>query len=73
MATAHLRGIPAVNAPFSNTRSVAELVLAEIIMLSPGIPSRNTMADRGLGEDGQGILRIRSKCLGVVGYDHIET
>jgi D-3-phosphoglycerate dehydrogenase len=41
-------GVPVFNAPFSNTRSVAELVLAEIIMLLRGIPQRNTMAHRGV-------------------------
>jgi len=44
---AQMRGIPVFNAPFSNTRSVAELVLAEIIMLLRGIPYRNAMAHRG--------------------------
>ena len=41
------RGIPVFNAPFSNTRSVAELVLAEIIMLLRGIPYRSAAAQRG--------------------------
>src|SRR6266545_2214599 len=41
------RGIPVFNAPFSNTRSVAELVLAEIILLMRGIPQRNAAAHRG--------------------------
>src|ERR1700688_406323 len=41
------RGIPVFNAPFSNTRSVAELVLAETIMLMRGIPQRSAAAHRG--------------------------
>ena len=40
-------GIPVFNAPFSNTRSVAELVLAEIILLMRGVPERNALAHRG--------------------------
>ena len=47
LAAAEERGIPVFNAPFSNTRSVAELVLAEIIMLMRGIPERNAAAHRG--------------------------
>lgn len=42
-----MRGIPVFNAPFSNTRSVAELVLGQIIMLLRGIPERNAAAHRG--------------------------
>ena len=41
------RGVPVFNAPFSNTRSVAELVLAEIILLLRGIPQRSAIAHRG--------------------------
>src|SRR5690606_35996650 len=41
------RGIPVFNAPFSNTRSVAELVLGEIIMLMRGIPAKNAAQHRG--------------------------
>ena len=40
-------GIPVFNAPFSNTRSVAELVIGEIIMLMRGMPERNAKAHRG--------------------------
>ena len=47
LAAAEERGIPVFNAPFSNTRSVAELVLAEIILLLRGIPQRNAAAHRG--------------------------
>src|SRR5258706_11412869 len=44
---AELCGVPVFNAPFSNTRSVAELILAEIVMLMRGIPARNAAAHRG--------------------------
>ena len=47
MECARDRGIPVFNAPLSNTRSVAEMVLAEIIMLMRGIPERNAAAHRG--------------------------
>ncbi|HYL73810.1 MAG TPA: phosphoglycerate dehydrogenase [Bryobacteraceae bacterium] len=71
---AQLRGIPVFNAPFSNTRSVAELVLAEIIMLLRGIPYRNAMAHRGGWiKTASGSYEVRGKCLGVVGYGHIGT
>ncbi len=68
------RGIPVFNAPFSNTRSVAELVLAEIIMLLRGIPYRNAMAHRGgWVKTAAGSFEVRGKCLGIVGYGHIGT
>lgn len=68
------RGIPVFNAPFSNTRSVAELVLAEIVMLLRGIPYRNAMAHRGgWVKTATGSHEVRGKCLGIVGYGHIGT
>ena len=68
------RGIPVFNAPFSNTRSVAELVLAEIIMLVRGIPHRNAMAHRGKWvKTATGSYEVRGKILGIVGYGHIGT
>jgi D-3-phosphoglycerate dehydrogenase len=68
------RGIPVFNAPFSNTRSVAELVLAEIIMLLRGIPQRNASAHRGVWvKSAVGSYEVRGKCLGIVGYGHIGT
>jgi D-3-phosphoglycerate dehydrogenase len=68
------RGIPVFNAPFSNTRSVAELVLAEIIMLLRGIPHRNASAHRGVWvKSAAGSHEVRGKCLGIVGYGHIGT
>jgi D-3-phosphoglycerate dehydrogenase len=68
------RGIPVFNAPFSNTRSVAELVLAEIIMLMRGIPQRNAIAHRGGWlKTATGSHEVRGKRLGIAGYGHIGT
>ncbi|ABE56374.1 D-3-phosphoglycerate dehydrogenase [Shewanella denitrificans OS217] len=67
-------GIPVFNAPFSNTRSVAELVLGEIIMLMRGIPQRNAHAHRGGWlKSANGSFEVRGKTLGVIGYGHIGT
>ena len=66
------RGIPVFNAPFSNTRSVAELVLAEIIMLLRGIPYRSAMTKKGgWVKTADGSREARGKKLGIVGYGHI--
>ncbi|HQC72759.1 MAG TPA: phosphoglycerate dehydrogenase [Candidatus Competibacteraceae bacterium] len=68
------RGIPVFNAPFSNTRSVAELVLAEIILLLRGIPERNALAHRGgWRKTATGSHEVRGKTLGIIGYGHIGT
>ena len=68
------RGVPVFNAPFSNTRSVAELVLAEIILLMRGIPMRNAAAHRGRWlKTASGSREARGKTLGIVGYGHIGT
>lgn len=68
------RGVPVFNAPFSNTRSVAELVLAEIILLLRGIPQRNAIVHRGgWVKTATGSHEVRGKCLGIVGYGHIGT
>jgi len=70
-AAAH-SGIPVFNAPFSNTRSVAELALAEVIMLMRGIPARNAAAHRGeWAKSAARSHEIRGKTLGIVGYGHI--
>ncbi len=71
---AQAMGIPVFNAPFANTRSVAELVLAEIILLMRGVPAKNAQAHRGRWtKTAQGAYEIRGKRLGVVGYGHIGT
>ncbi|HZY17327.1 MAG TPA: phosphoglycerate dehydrogenase [Ramlibacter sp.] len=68
------RGIPVFNAPFSNTRSVAELVLAEIVMLMRGIPQKNAVLHRnGWVKSAAGAHEVRGKTLGIVGYGHIGT
>jgi len=67
-------GIAVFNAPFSNTRSVAELVLAEIVFLMRGIPHRNAAAHRGEWlKTATGSREARGKTLGIVGYGHIGT
>lgn len=65
-------GIIVFNAPFSNTRSVAELVLAEIIMLLRGIPEKNAVAhEGGWLKSAKQSYEARGKILGIVGYGHI--
>jgi len=72
LAAARQRGIPVFNAPYANTRSVAELVLAEIIMLMRGIPARNAAAHRGEWlKSARGSHEVRGKTLAIVGYGHI--
>jgi D-3-phosphoglycerate dehydrogenase len=67
-------GIPVFNAPFSNTRSVAELVIAETILLMRGIPLRNASTHRGGWlKTATGSHEVRGKTLGIVGYGHIGT
>ncbi len=74
LAAAELRGVPVFNAPFANTRSVAELVLAEIVMLSRGVPERNAAAHHGRWLKAvSGATEVRGKTLGIVGYGHIGT
>jgi D-3-phosphoglycerate dehydrogenase len=67
-------GIPVFNAPFSNTRSVAELVIAEIIMLMREVPAKNAAAHRGAWlKAARNSYEVRGKNLGIVGYGHIGT
>jgi D-3-phosphoglycerate dehydrogenase len=69
-----IRGIPVFNAPFSNTRSVAELVLGQIILLLRGIPEKNAKAHRGEWiKSAVGSYEARGKTLGIIGYGHIGT
>ncbi|HEX4975978.1 MAG TPA: phosphoglycerate dehydrogenase, partial [Pseudomonadales bacterium] len=66
------QGIPVFNAPFSNTRSVAELVLAEAILLMRGIPEKNALAHRGGWlKSANNSFEVRGKTLGIVGYGNI--
>ncbi|MBO0217623.1 phosphoglycerate dehydrogenase, partial [Vibrio sp. Vb2880] len=65
------RGIPVFNAPFSNTRSVAELVLGQILLLVCGIPEKNALAHRGIWKkSADNSYEARGKCLGIIGYGH---
>jgi D-3-phosphoglycerate dehydrogenase / 2-oxoglutarate reductase len=69
---AMMRGVPVFNAPFSNTRSVAELVLAEIILLMRGIPAKNALLHRGAwAKSADDAREVRGKTLGIVGYGNI--
>jgi len=67
-------GVPVFNAPYSNTRSVAELVIAEAIMLARGIPAKNAGCHRGdWSKSAAGSHEVRGKTIGIVGYGHIGT
>ncbi|WP_379655500.1 phosphoglycerate dehydrogenase [Pseudoxanthomonas sp. UC19_8] len=71
---AELAGIPVFNAPYSNTRSVAELVIAQAIMLMRGIPQKSAECHRGgWSKSAAGSHEVRGKTLGIVGYGHIGT
>jgi D-3-phosphoglycerate dehydrogenase len=66
------QGIPVFNAPYSNTRSVAELVIAHTVNLMRGIPQRNAAAHRGGWlKSAKDSYEIRGKKLGIVGYGNI--
>ncbi|MCK7459469.1 phosphoglycerate dehydrogenase [Idiomarina aminovorans] len=72
LSAAKKHGVIVFNAPFSNTRSVAELVLAEIIMLLRGIPEKNAGAHKGGWlKSAKQSYEARGKILGIVGYGHI--
>ncbi|MGL4443525.1 MAG: NAD(P)-dependent oxidoreductase, partial [Alsobacter sp.] len=69
---ARVRGIPVFNAPFSNTRSVAELVIGEIVMLLRRIIPRTVAAHAGgWDKSAKDSLEVRGKTLGIVGYGNI--
>ncbi|MCG8614529.1 MAG: phosphoglycerate dehydrogenase [Pseudomonadales bacterium] len=68
------RGVAVFNAPYSNTRSVAELVLAEAILLLRGVPEKSAKAHRGEWlKSAKDSYEIRGKKLGIVGYGSIGT
>jgi D-3-phosphoglycerate dehydrogenase len=74
LAEAKKNGIPVFNAPHSNTRSVAELVVAEIICLSRQIMDRSRLAhEGGWLKSAEGSREVRGKTLGIIGYGHIGT
>lgn len=69
---AQRRGVPVFNAPFSNTRSVAELVIGEIVMLLRRIVPRSVSAhDGGWDKSADNSFEVRGKTLGIVGYGNI--
>lgn len=66
------QGIPVFNAPYSNTRSVAELVIAQAILLLRRVPEKNARAHRGIWEkSAAGAYEVRNKTLGIIGYGNI--
>lgn len=69
---ARLKGIPVFNAPFSNTRSVAELIMAEIVMLARKLGDRNQMLHEGRWlKSASSCFEVRGKTLGIIGYGKI--
>lgn len=72
LPAAALQGVPVFNAPHSNTRSVAELVVAETVMLYRGIGDKSMDAHAGRwNKSASGSHEVRGKTLGIVGYGHI--
>ena len=72
LAAATRRGVAVFNAPFSNTRSVAELVIAEAILLLRGVAAKNAAAHRGEWQKtAVNAYEIRGKRLGIIGYGNI--
>ena len=72
LEAASVLGIPVFNAPFSNTRSVAELVIGEIVMLLRRIFSRSVSAhEGGWDKSAEGSFEVRGKTLGIIGYGNI--
>lgn len=66
------RGIPVFNAPFGNTRSVAEMTIAEIIMLARQLGQRNVEMHQKIWKKiSTGCFEVRGKTLGIIGYGHI--
>lgn len=72
LTAANRSGLPVFNAPYSNTRSVAELVMAEFVALSRQLGDRSMKAHQGIWQkSADGSREIRGKTLGIVGYGHI--
>ncbi|MCR5084674.1 MAG: phosphoglycerate dehydrogenase [Succinivibrionaceae bacterium] len=68
------QGIPVFNAPYSNTRSVAELVTGEYLALLRDLPARNRLVHNGgWKKTAGGCFEARGKTLGIIGYGHIGT
>ncbi|HLM55622.1 MAG TPA: phosphoglycerate dehydrogenase [Pyrinomonadaceae bacterium] len=72
LAAATRRGVAVFNAPYSNTRSVAELVIGLCVMLIRKVADRSAAAHRGVWlKDSKGSYELRGKTLGIVGYGNI--
>jgi D-3-phosphoglycerate dehydrogenase len=72
LLAAQRKGIPVFNAPFSNTRSVAELTIAEIVMLFRGVFTKSVSAHQGgWDKSATGSQEVRGKTLGIIGYGNI--
>ena len=74
LAAAAKRGVPVFNAPFSNTRSVVELAIAEIISMARRLPEKNAKMHEGVWDkSAKGAHEVRGRKLGIVGYGNIGT
>ena len=74
LEAARNRGIPVFNAPYSNTRSVAELVTGEYLQLFRTVPAKNALLHRGgWDKNAKGCYEARGKTIGIIGYGHIGT
>lgn len=72
LGAANRRGVPVFNAPFSNTRSVAELIISEIIALSRKLTERSQEVHAGVWNKASvDCNEVRNKTLGIIGYGHI--
>lgn len=72
LKAALVRGVPVFNAPYSNTRSVAELVIGQTILLLRRIPEKNAQAHLGVWQKvATGSFETRGKKLGLIGYGNI--
>ena len=72
LQAAKMKGIPVFNAPYSNTRSVAELVIGQLILLLRGIPEKSYQVHKGSWpKTAKGSYEARGKTLGIVGYGSI--
>ena len=74
LKTSTQKGIAVFNAPFSNTRSVVELAIAEMIMLIRNIPDKSNSMHQGVWDkSAKGSFEVRGKKLGIIGYGNIGT
>jgi D-3-phosphoglycerate dehydrogenase len=72
LETTALKGIPVFNSPFANTRSVAELVVAQIVCLARRVGDQNRWMHDGIWrKTAKGCFEVRGKTLGIVGYGHV--